>query len=422
MPILFLIGGFHLDHLYKWNGQVPRGSAPPAPPVCLDQLLATHNDLMRRPIENDERRGAKHQQPRHQERNSSYSDFLATHPPVFADAIDPLEADSWLCTTESKFGLLHCIKYQTTLYAAHQLRGIAGAWWASYIATLPGAHHVLRGEFCIVFRAHHLSTGLLRSKLKEFLDLEQGNRSVFDYMRQFNTMTPNCTYHVDTDEKKANMYRAGLIIHLQERLVHLSSLPYNELASAAIDQEMMMKAVAEADEKKRKRMMPGSAGSGSSSGAPPKYCMVYTPPGVSCVDHNSSRIGAITHNSNHAIPTSTTTAVATVVVQLCPYSTAAAAYHQATTAVSRQQFSMLQLREERQLRSRMSHAQAKQLTASSGTCGKSAEGPSEGSCTTGGPRQLHHRGGDSHGRRSASVYILPQRTSRYYSVRFRRIA
>jgi hypothetical protein len=60
--------------------------------------------------------------------------------------------------------------------------------------------------------------------------------------------------------------------------VLLSSLSYKELASAAIDQERMMKAVAEADEKKRKKMMPGSASSGSSSGAPPKYRMVYTPP------------------------------------------------------------------------------------------------------------------------------------------------
>jgi hypothetical protein len=121
--------------------------------------------------------------------------------------------------------------------------------------------------------------GLLRSKLKEFLDLEQGNYSVFDYTRQFNTLAKYGTYHVDTDEKKANLYHAGLTIHLQERLVHLSNLTYNELASAVIDQERMIKAVAEADEKKRKRMMPGSAGSGSSSGAPPKYRMVYTPPG-----------------------------------------------------------------------------------------------------------------------------------------------
>jgi hypothetical protein len=44
--------------LGRGRGQVPRGSAPPPPPVILEQLLATQNDLMRRLIENDERRGA----------------------------------------------------------------------------------------------------------------------------------------------------------------------------------------------------------------------------------------------------------------------------------------------------------------------------------------------------------------------------
>jgi hypothetical protein len=140
--------------------------------------------------------------------------------------------------------------------------------------------------------------GLLRCKLKEFLDLEQGNHSVFNYTRQFNTLAQYGTYHVDTDEKKANLYRVGLTIHLQERLVHLSSLSYNELASAAIDQERMMKAVAEADEKKRKRMMPGSAGSGSSSVLLQSTIWCIPHPGVSCIDHNSSRIGSIAHNSN----------------------------------------------------------------------------------------------------------------------------
>jgi hypothetical protein len=266
----------------RGRGQVPCGGAPPPPPqppVNLEQLLATQNDLMRRLVENDEYHGAKRQQPRHQERDSSYSDFLATHPPVIADATNPLEADIWLCTTESKFRLLHCTEYQKTLYVAQQLRGAAGAWWASYIATLPEDQHVSWGEFCSSFRTHHLSAGLLHSKLKEFLDLEQGNHSVFDYTRQFNTLAQYGTYHIDTDEKKTNLYHAGLTIHLQERLVNLSSLSYNELASAAIDQERMMKVVAEADEKKRKRMIPGSAGSGSSSGVPPKYHMVYTPPG-----------------------------------------------------------------------------------------------------------------------------------------------
>jgi hypothetical protein len=126
-------------------GHVPRGGALPPPPVSLEQLLATQNELMRRLIENDECRGIERQQPHHEERDSSYSDFLATHPPVFADATNPLEADSWCCTTEFKFGLLHCTEYQKTLYAAQQLRGVAGAWWASYIATLPEDHHVSMG-------------------------------------------------------------------------------------------------------------------------------------------------------------------------------------------------------------------------------------------------------------------------------------
>jgi hypothetical protein len=92
------------------------------------------------------------------------------------------------------------------------------------------------------------------------------------------------------------------------------------------------------------------------------------------------------------IPTAIIPASTTAAVQPCPYPIAAASCHQATTIVSHQQLSMLQQWED----------------ASSGTRGKPTEGPSEGSCTMGGLHQLHHHGGDSHRRRSASGYILPE--------------
>jgi hypothetical protein len=78
-------------------GQVSRAGAPPPPPrppVSLEQLLATQNDLMRRLVENDEHCGVERQQPQHQERDSLYSDFLPTHQLVFADVTNPMEEDT----------------------------------------------------------------------------------------------------------------------------------------------------------------------------------------------------------------------------------------------------------------------------------------------------------------------------------------
>jgi hypothetical protein len=101
---------------------------------------------------------------------------------------------------------------------------------------------------------------------------------MFDYNRQFNTLAQYGSYLVDTDEKKANLIREGLTIQLQDRVVQSPNLSYNELVSSAIDRDRTMKAIAEAEEK-RKRMMPRSTVSGGSSNAPPKYRIVYTPPG-----------------------------------------------------------------------------------------------------------------------------------------------
>jgi hypothetical protein len=57
---------------------------------------------------------------------------------------------------------------------------------------------------------------------------------MYNYTRQFNTPAQYGSYHVDTDEKKANLYCEGLTIHLQDRLVQFSTLSYNDLASAAL--------------------------------------------------------------------------------------------------------------------------------------------------------------------------------------------
>jgi hypothetical protein len=49
---------------------------------------------------------------------SSYVEFLATQLPTFTEASEPLEADHWLRTIESKFNLLNCVENQNTLLVA----------------------------------------------------------------------------------------------------------------------------------------------------------------------------------------------------------------------------------------------------------------------------------------------------------------
>jgi hypothetical protein len=72
----------------RGRGQPPHGNAPlppPRPPVSLEHLLATQNELMTLLIQNETHRGVEcPQHPRHQDMNMSYSEFLVTHPPLFS--------------------------------------------------------------------------------------------------------------------------------------------------------------------------------------------------------------------------------------------------------------------------------------------------------------------------------------------------
>ena len=68
-------------------------------------------EVMARQMELLERLAEAQLNPRPQNRNndaqeSTFAEFLGTQPPLFAKIEDPLDADAWLHTIESKFALL----------------------------------------------------------------------------------------------------------------------------------------------------------------------------------------------------------------------------------------------------------------------------------------------------------------------------
>jgi hypothetical protein len=94
-------------------------------------------------------------------------------PHLFHKIKEPLDADAWLRTIESKFTLLSalCSEANKALFAAQQLRGIARIWWDHYYAMQPEGHVVTWEEFWTAFRAHHILEGLIERKPNEFLAL-----------------------------------------------------------------------------------------------------------------------------------------------------------------------------------------------------------------------------------------------------------
>jgi hypothetical protein len=158
---------------------------------------------------------------------------------------------------------------------------------------------------------------------------------------------------VDTDAKKAEFFRKGLTIQLQDRLILSQNLSYNGLASAAIDQEGTMKACDVAEGKKRKRVVSG-----------PSEAVLAVLPEIPHDLHPTR--GTAAPPSTTVLGQSPTTAVAAV--QPCSASTTAAVASgsQATTTVYACRLPVLQLQKNRPLRQGLSSAQAGQCTSCSG--------------------------------------------------------
>ena len=178
------------------------GGAPPPPPDLVQAIAAilTGRDeqtmLFHQLVEQDAAPRPGHHPPP----VPGYQEFLGTQPLLFHKADEPLEADSWLKTIESKFTLYPYNEGDKAGFAAQQLRGPARTWWDNHVAMFPAGTRFTWAEFKEAFKAHHVPAGVIRRKLTKFLALKQGNNNVMQYAQNFNTLSQYARYHVDTDD------------------------------------------------------------------------------------------------------------------------------------------------------------------------------------------------------------------------------
>jgi hypothetical protein len=101
---------------------------------------------------------------------SSFKDFMDTRPPIFKEAAEPLDVEEWINIMEDKF---------------HVLR----MWWKHHRTTFPPHAHITWREFTEAFRGVYIPPGLIEMKLGEFLALNQGTKTVTQYLHAFNNLS-----------------------------------------------------------------------------------------------------------------------------------------------------------------------------------------------------------------------------------------
>jgi hypothetical protein len=120
--------------------------APPELPLDLAQVLANQTrliEVLTRSLENQRPNGGRP--------HDRMGDFLRLKPPTFVGSSNPLDADDWLRTIKRKLEAIGCPENHCVQLAAHQLSGMALAWWDTFSTAVRDATWT---EFETAFREH----------------------------------------------------------------------------------------------------------------------------------------------------------------------------------------------------------------------------------------------------------------------------
>nr|AAT47081.1 putative polyprotein [Oryza sativa Japonica Group] len=168
---------------------------------------------------------------------SKLLEFLRVKPPTFSSTTNPIEAHDWLHAIEKKLNLLQCNEQEKVAFATHQLQGPASIWWDNYMVTRPTGAEVTWTEFCHSFNKAQVPEGIVAQKKREFRSLQQGTRTVIEYLHEFNRLARYAPEDVRTDAERQEKFLSGLDDELTNQLISRDYEDFEKLVDKAIRQE-----------------------------------------------------------------------------------------------------------------------------------------------------------------------------------------
>ncbi|KAK1682472.1 hypothetical protein QYE76_043320 [Lolium multiflorum] len=155
-----------------------------------------------------------------------------------------MDAEDWLMDTERKLNTVGCNDQEKVRYATHLLCGPAASWWDNIVAVYPAGK-----VFTRKFGESNVPESIVELKRREFESLEQKDKAILTYVREFSKLSRYAVEEVNTEDKKKKRFR-GVKSQFKVQLRMMRATEFQELVDAAITLEDDFKQL---QEEKRKR-------------------------------------------------------------------------------------------------------------------------------------------------------------------------
>ncbi|KAF3780831.1 hypothetical protein EJ110_NYTH38297 [Nymphaea thermarum] len=150
----------------------------------------------------------------------SYQQFLAMQPPIFSGGCSHDKAKQWIEEVERIFALLKMPEEDKVNYGTYLLKGDALDWWTSTLEIrFAGQPSISWMQFRETFFNTYYPVHARDKKMQEFLDLQQNQLSLEEYITKYRHLEAFCPYFYTTDGARAGKFVRGLREGLRSKVL-----------------------------------------------------------------------------------------------------------------------------------------------------------------------------------------------------------
>ncbi|KAK2969723.1 hypothetical protein RJ640_029761 [Escallonia rubra] len=168
--------------------------------------------------------------------------FVKLKPTVFAGGANSDEAEEWISNKEKLFERMQLTPSQKVSLATFYLSEDAGFWRKTIDAKWTAGNVIRTWDlFISEFNNKYIPASVRRDRELAFLQLEQKNKTVQEYEKEFTALARHASYLVVGGDRKARKFETGLNPDILEAITPLNISDYHEIVDRALNIERTLR-------------------------------------------------------------------------------------------------------------------------------------------------------------------------------------